>query len=352
MKILAAESDRPETRLLVFADSGGQPSRWLQLDGEGVVARGESVEDVPASASPTLLCVPGDQLSIHWRALPEGLTSAQAAAAARLLLADAAAEPMANLHVAVGQPEQGLSPIALVRAQSMEAWIAAAAGCGLDPDAILPSPMLLTCPEEGFVRRDGADAADYRAIARAFTLEPELAALLVGDARIATVGEAEFEAALPPLLRAPPLDLRQGRFAGTRQRRFGNRRLRRIGLLALALGALTLAVQVATILGYTFEADRLEAQAVDLAATVPPGGPGFGATAMILFDAIGATPNVEIRGLDFRADGSLSASILLDDRASLAALRGRLEAAGLRVESSEARNAGGRSAAEIVMSAA
>ena len=52
-----------------------------------------------------MLAVPGERVAIHWLELAEGLAPAQAAAAARLMLADASAEPLADMHVAVGRPE-------------------------------------------------------------------------------------------------------------------------------------------------------------------------------------------------------------------------------------------------------
>ena len=78
--------------------------------------------------------VPGDEVAIHWLDLAEGLAPAQAAAAARLMLADASAAPLADMHVAVGRRENGLTPVALVPNARMAAWLAAwVAG---DPDIV------------------------------------------------------------------------------------------------------------------------------------------------------------------------------------------------------------------------
>ena len=106
---------------------------------------------------------------------------------------------------------------------------------------------------------------------------------------------------------------------------------RKLALYGLALAALTLVIQIATILSYTFAADRLENE---IAARGQSGGParaaGFGPVASLLFEAIRSTPNVELTRLDWRADGSLAASLRIDTPATLAALRARAEASGLQ----------------------
>ena len=344
--------------LLVFIDDGADApalGEWLLLDGDAVAGRGAATQDLPA-AGRTVLAVPGDQVSIHWLELADGLAPAQAAAAARLMLGEASAEPMSNLHVAIGRPEGGRTPAALVPLGRMTDWLAAAAAAGVDPEAIVPGPVLLTVPEAGFVRRDRGPVADYRAPGAAFTLEPELAEALVGDAPVGTLDEAAFEAAAGRALAAPLLDLRQGPFGRRRHWRVERQRLRRVAIFAIALALLTLAVQVATILSYTFAADRLQAEADALAAEGAGGGsdagPGFGAAASALFSAVRATPQAEISGLDYRPDGTLVATISADSPATLAALQERIGASGLSVTPGESRTAGGRLSTELILRAA
>jgi general secretion pathway protein L len=337
--------------LLAFLGEGGAFGRWLLLDEGGVAAEGVARDGLPESPVRAVLAVPGDQLTLHWIELAEGLAPAQAAAAARLMLADASAEPLSTMHVAVGRPERGLTPVALVPSDRMALWLAVAEAAGLDPDLVIPAPLLLAPPEAGFVRRDLDGLADYRGPAAAFTVEPELAELLVDGAPVEAVDEARFQAGLAPILASSPLDLRQGPFLRRRQWKLEGQRLRRVGMFALALVVLTLVVQVATILSYTFAADRLQAEADALAAA---GGradtrPGFGAAAAILFDAVRATPNVEVSRIEYRPDGSLGATLMLDNPATLTALEARIEASGLAVEPGERRNAGGRPSADLVV---
>ena len=353
MKTSATESAGAAPTLLVFADEGGRLGCWLLLDGDEGGASGEVAARLPAGWSRAVLVVPGEQVTVHWLELTDGLTQPQAAAAARLMLADAAAQPLADMHVAVGRAERGATPVALVPASCMASWLAAAEAAGIDPDAILPSPMLLASPDTGFVRREVTTVWDYRGPGAAFAMEPDLAEALVGDAPLATIDEAGFAAQLAPVLAAPPLDLRQGPFARRRRWRLEGRRLRRVAALAIALALLSLVVQVATIIGYTFAADRIEAEADALAAAAPATGgdarPGFGASAAVLFEAVRATPNVEISRIDYRSDGSLGATVMLDNPATFTALQARIEAGGLSVEPGERRSAGGRPTADLTV---
>ena len=329
--------------LLVFIGEDGAADRWLRLC-EGGAEEGDAADGLP-EAERRILAVPGEQVAVHWLDLERGLTRAQAAAAARLMLADASAEPMSELHVAVGRPEQGLTPVALVPSERLSGWLAAAP---FETDAVVPSPLLLAPPETGYVRRESGVLADYRGPAAAFAIEPELAAAIVGDAPVTTLDDAGFEAALAAILADPPLDLRQGAFAPRRRWRIESGRSRRLAALALLLGALTLGVQVAAILGYTFAADRLEAEAESLAGS-GAAGPGFSAAATALFEAVRTTPNVELTRLQYRADGSLAATVMMDSPATLTALQGRLEQSGLIVETGERRNAGGRPTADLTV---
>ena len=100
--------------------------------------------------------VPGEQVAIHWLDLAEDLAPAQAAAAARLILAEASAAPLADMHVAVGRPEGGLTPVALAPVADMAEWTMS------DPDIVIPSSLLLVPPEEGLVRH-GLDHRGRRA---------------------------------------------------------------------------------------------------------------------------------------------------------------------------------------------
>jgi general secretion pathway protein L len=334
--------------LLAFAGEGAAPGRWLLIEGGRIAARGEEGDEVLlAPGTRTALAVPGAEVTIHWLDLAEGLTLAQAAAAARLMLADASADALADMHVAVGLPERDLTPVALAPVALMAAWIAR------DPDIVIPTSLLLLPPEEGLARRDGGTVPDYRGAATAFSVEPELAALLVGEAPTAIVDEAAFEAGLAAALSPPVVNLRQGAFARRRVWRIDRSSLRRVAWLALALAALSLTVQLAQILAYSSSASRIEDEAAALAARAPAGAnarPGFTPLAATLFEAIRAVPNVELMRIEYRPDGSLSAIVTADSQATLAALRRRIETSGLLVQDGAPQAGGGaRLAAELLL---
>jgi general secretion pathway protein L len=302
------------------------------------LADGRELIVVPGAG--TALAVPGTEVAIHWLDLAGELTPAQAAAAARLLLADASAEPLAALHVAAGKPENGLTPIALAPVARMQEWLAG------DPDLIVPESLLLLPPAEGLVRR----GLDHRGLAAAFSVEPELAELVIGDAPVEEIGEQAFEAGLAAALAEPALNLRQGPFARRRQWKVDGGNLRRLALLAAALALVSLILQIATILSYRFATDRLEAEAAALGgpATVRS-RPGFGALAPLLFEAVRSTPNLELTRLEYRPDGSLGATVSVDSPATLAAFRARAEASGLSVEGGNFTSAGGQPTADLVL---
>lgn len=321
---------------VVRFDGGG----WLCVE-DGAVVDGVELGEDGLARRPytTVVAVPGERVAIHWLELAEGLAPAQAAAAARLMLADASADPLADMHVAVGRPENGLTPVALVPAAEMGEWASS------EPDIVIPSSLLLLPPSAGLARR----GLDHRGMAQAFGAEPELAALLAGDAPVEEIDDAAFEAGLPAALAQPVLNLRQGAFAKRRQWKVDRGSLRRVALLVAALALVSLIVQLATIMRYSFAADRLEAEAAALGPSRAANRPGFGALAPLLFEAVRSTPNLELTRLDYRPDGSLGATVAVDNAATLAAFRARAEASGLRIEGGNLTGAGGRPTAELLL---
>jgi len=300
--------------------------------------------ELPAGTR-TALAVPGSEVTVHWLELAEGLTQAQAAAAARLMLADASAEGLGDMHVAVGHAERGLTAVALAPNASMAIWVAG------DPDLIVPTSVLLLPPEEGLVRREAGAVPDYRGPAAAFAVEPEIAELLAGEAPVRAVDETEFEAGLAPALAAPVVNLRQGAWARRRQWVVDASAARRVGWLVLALAVLSLVVILVQTMRYSAAASAAEDEAARLGARAPAGDnrPGFTPLAGVLFGAIQAVPNVELGRLDYRADGTLLVLVTGDTPATLQALRRQIETGGVRVQEGSAQPLGGRASAELLL---
>lgn len=328
--------------LLIFADGGG----WLRLGADGALLRGAGDAPVPAPGEAVILAVPGSDVAVHWLELDETLTPPQAVAAARLMLADRVASPLADLHGAAGRTEAGLTPVALAPAARVAEWLAGAQAMGVEPDAIVPAPFLLVPPDEGFARHGD----DYRAAGAAFTLEPELAEALIGAAPVIALDGPRFEAGLAAALADPAINLRQGPFAKRTQWVSDKGWARRMALLAVALVVLTLLVQIVDIVRHNRIAARLEAEAVALAAPAASSGPrAFGAAAAVLFEAVRATPNAELARIEYRPDGGFTLSVHADSPATLAALRGRIEASGHAVEQGATGSAGGRPATDLIV---
>lgn len=367
--------------LLIFLDAHTEIEGWLHLKDGRVAARGQGVEGLPPAADPDngeairqVAVVPGDTVALHWLEVPAGLAPAQAAAAARLIATEVSTQPLADMHVALGPELDGRAerPVALVPALTMAGWIGALQGQGVDPDLMLVEPLLLPEPERGFVRHDRGDKPIFRGRADAFSVEPELADLVVAGEPVQTIGLEEFEAGIAAAVDAAPVNLRQGAFAKRKRWRIDWATVRRLAMLGLAILLVTLAIQLVSILRYTYAADALEREARALAGQAVPGadsaadprgrlvqrladlrggGAGYGAVATALFGAVNAVPNAELTRLAYNPDGSLGATVSADSPATLTALQERIRAAGFAAEMAAPQMGGGRQVAELTVRA-
>ena len=359
--------------LLLFLGRAGGFDGWLRLSGGAVVARGQGLDGLPAAEAAGIAAVaPGDEVTLHWLDLPAGLAPAQAAAAARLAAAEYSAQPLSEMHVAVGAgaDEAGLRCAALVAAPAMAEWLERLAAAGFDPELILPETLLLVPPAADLVRYDRGPVSLHRGVAEAFALEPELAAPLLAGRAVREIESEEFEAGLAAAVERPAVNLRQGAYARRRQWQLDRKLVRRLALLAALILVVTLAIQLAAIMRYTFAADTLESEARRVAAAALPrspgvtdasaeldrrladlrgGGVGFTAIAAPLFAAVRDTANAEIAALQFGPDGSLRATVQADTPATIAALARRIEASGFAAEPGPLRSGGGRQIAELTV---
>lgn len=357
--------------LLLFVGREGGVDTWLRLEDGAVVARGSGDELLPPTgdAAQVAAIVPGEDVALHWLELPAGLAPLQASAAARLMAAELAIQPIEELHVAAGPDQDGVRCVAIAPAIRMESWIATCRTHGRDPDVLIPEPLLLLPRDGATVRFDKAPLPLFRSASDAFSVEPELADAATAGMTIETIGESDFLAGLADAIAARPVDLRQGAFAKARKWRLQARLVRRLVMLTLAILFVGAAVQVASILRYTFAADALEAEAAAIARqALPPGaspndpvrqldrrlvelrgaGSGFGVLATGLFDAVKATPNVELAALIFDA-GELRATVVADTPDTMTALQTRLEGQGFQVQNGAASIRNGRQAIEMIV---
>lgn len=356
--LVATDRVGGDDTLLILADAAGA-HRWRLLSGGAVVGLGNEIAELP-EARPwvrIVLAVPGTDVTLRWLDLADNLTAPQAAAAARLQMAEDTAEPIGDLHIAAGRRESGLTPVALTPAGRMTSWLAAARERGLEPDLILPTPMLLQPPADGLVRYAGDGVPDYRGTARAFSLEDDLAALVLGDTAVTEVDSATRDRGLAAVLADPPINLRQGAFARRREFAIDWVRTRRLALFGAILLLLTLAIQVVTILRTRLAAARVQAEATELRRAIPTKGPravqaavSFSPAADALFSAVRDTPNAQLGQVIYQPGGVLRASITADSPATIEALRARVEAAGMQAQGGAAASVGGRAAADLTIS--
>lgn len=352
---------------LLFLPSGDLGYRWMTLTDTALLAEGRGIPD--GDVQPVVVA-PAEAVTLHWAELPSR-SPAQAVAAARLLVAEASAAPIGELHVALGRRDGGDYPIAVVDTAAMAGWMVDLAARGVDPAAVVPAPLLLPRPDRGYVRGTLADVAMIRGRSTAFVDEGPLTELVTAGGDIALLDGVALEAAIAAAAALPPLDLRQGRFA--RRRRIGIdwRLIRRLALLGGAIMLVTLAIDLVRIAKYSFGADALAARADALGRTglargetvtdldrqlaerlagLRGPGAGFSTTTAAVYDAVRATPGTELTGLDFQANGDLRLTVLAERESLPTDLKRTLEAAGFAVTAGVFQSTNGRVSGEMTVS--
>jgi len=359
--------------LVLFLPSGQSPWRWLRVAGDRVTARGDGVPSFdPAAPENAVAVAPAESVALHWADLPDRST-AQAVAAARLLAADASVTPIGELHVAVGREADGVErPIGVVSAQWMRGALEALAAEGIDPDAVIPAPMLLPRPEQGYVRADLGGEGVVRGTTSGFADEARLTELVTGGVSPATLGRDELEAAIVGAVAAPALDLRQGAFARRTRAAIDWALVRRLAGHGVAILVVTLLISLTEIVKLNMAASSMEARADALARTALPRGEtinnadrqlgerltrlrgaglGFSGTAASVFAAVGATPGAELRALSFDGTGRLRATVAVQNEGLITDITQRLRRQGFSVAQSMAQNNGGVFSIDLTVSA-
>lgn len=190
--------------------------------------------------TPAVALIPGDDVSLH-RLLLAGTGPAERLSEARMRATDLAAQPIEELHVAVGPPDpEGASWVALIDRQRMAAHLAHLEAAGVRPRHLLPAALLLPGEAGAPAMARLGDQLLLRTDTVAGLVERDLASALTGTDF--AEGLQHLEEFTPVGAPAPlPLDLLQGAFA-PRRRWWTERRFQlAAGLLTLLLVALLLA---------------------------------------------------------------------------------------------------------------
>ena len=234
------------TLLIEATDPDLRAVRWVVLDAGGAVPDGVCTGrlEEAAAAAPSrrvLLLVPATELLLT-RARVPSRNRQRVLKAVPFALEEQIAGDLDELHFALGSPRGEDYPVAVVAQARMDAWLAACAAAGLQPDALLPQALALPLgegqwtvhlqgdmatvrsgPTEGF----GCERANLPLLLRLWDEDGVPPLRLLGDPAPALAEEGfELRAAATrdPLLAMAdslagglPLNLLQGRYSRSEQ---------------------------------------------------------------------------------------------------------------------------------------
>lgn len=303
----------------------GQPWHWWRVR-DGAVGTAQAFDEGHAPwgevGDVTVLLPPADA-PVRDRPMPD-MPLPQALAAERMGLMQSGLEQAAR-HVAVGADAGHLLSCA-VSAGQMDRWIAALAGHGLEPAAMVPASLVLPRAGGSLVLADLGGQLLARTADAAFAGEAALVEALAGGLAQVALDDAEVARRLVAVHANPPLNLRQGAYALRRASALlsGNG----LGLLRMAAVAalLALALMLVWVVKWNLDSTAQENAALELVQARFPaaadldraerlintelarrgqGGASFSAPAAALMETIRPVPAVRLRDLGYSADGTL-----------------------------------------------
>ena len=345
---------------------------WWRLDEAGATAGGgrwpdPALEEALARPDPNrrvLAIAPSPAVALHWLAMPD-LSPRQARVAAQLKIADEAAARSEELHVVAGDHRagDGAIAVAVVDRALMADWLDWCARHRIDPDVIVPAPLLLPQPLDGTVTRaEIAGAVVLRGENAGWQSDEAVDPLLVGDDTVVDVPPDELDRAVAAAFADPLVNLRSGAFA-KRRRGVDRALVLRVLAILVACGVLELLIALVTVGRLSLAADALDAEALALArpalsGSVPAdrlvstlddelarrgGGPNsFTVPLAGLYQALSATPSAVVGDLSFTADGTLTTTLSAATREELNQVLIPLQRNGFFVSYDNARTANGR----------
>lgn len=209
----------------------------LMATEDGVRTLGEPVAGEPGA---TVAVIPGEDMALHRLTLLETDTRGRLAEA-RMRATDLSAQPIEDVHVAVGPADaDGACWVGLIARDRMAGHLAHLKAAGAEPAHIVPAALLLEPAAATPSMARFGDRVLLRTNEIAGLVEPSLASALTGSSQLGRFLQlAEFAPSQAP--DPLPLDLLQGDYA-PRSRWWAERRFQlAAGLLGLLVVALLLA---------------------------------------------------------------------------------------------------------------
>ncbi len=363
--------------LIVFLpEAAGAEPHWIRVVDGALVQAGVGANWLAAcgiAALPdqarVMLVPPAALVTLYWTMHPD-LPVRQGRAAARVAALAGGLLPSDQLFAATDANEDPSNPhiVAVASRADMLHWLLWAQHHGLDPDIIVPAPLLLPEPESGFARGLIAGDTVLRGIDMALTAD--MAPALIADAPIADVSSGVVEGRAIAALDAPPLDLRQGDFAKRVRRAMDGRAVGRVALWSGLILLASLAIALIGIAKQHGEASRLDRESLALAQQVTPGatdavqalvemegklaargagGRAFTAPVAGLLAAMQDAPGVAVTSLSRDPDGMVRATLAAAKADDINIVLLALQAAGFTITATPSQEPGGRTLADITV---
>ncbi|UZW55508.1 type II secretion system protein GspL [Sphingobium sp. JS3065] len=366
-----------EGLIVVLAETPGVEPSWMRVANGAVVQTGAGANWLAAcglTALPddmvVMLVPPAALVTLHEGSYPD-LPARQGRAAARLAALAGAIVPADQLFAAANENDDPARPhlVAVAARADMQHWLLWAQHHGLDPDIIVPAPLLLPEPREGFLRGIIGGAPVLRGTDMALAGDLALPEL-IGDAAVRDVPHEQIDARAIAALDAPPLDLRQGDFAKRMRRSFDRRTLGRIVLWSGLILLVSLSIALVSLTKQHFAASGLDADSLTQARQIVPGatdlvqaeaemnrqlaargagGHAFTAPVAGVLDAMQHVPGVALTALSRDPDGMVRATLAAAKMEDINSVLLALQAAGFTITATPSQEPGGRMLADITV---
>ncbi|MCB4862160.1 type II secretion system protein GspL [Sphingobium sp. PNB] len=366
-----------EGLIVALPERPGAEPLWMRVANGAVVQKGAGTNWLAACG---LTALPGDMtvmlvppaalVTLHRGAYPD-LPARQGRAAARLAAMAGGIVPADQLFAAADDNDDPARPhcVAVAARADMQHWLLWAQHHGLDPDIIVPAPLLLPEPQEGFERALVGGEAVLRGSDLALAGDLALPEL-IGDAAVRDVPADQIEARAIAALDRPPLDLRQGDFAKRVRRSFDKRTMARIAVWSGLILLVSLSIALVGLAKQHFAASALDAESLALARQVVPGATdvlqaeaemdrqlaargagGYAFTAPVsgLLSAMQDVPGVSLTALSRDPDGMIRATLAAAKGDDINSVLLALQAAGFAITATPSQDPGGRMLADITV---